>query len=447
MDGKILKTDEYIQLFRELTPADIAHTLKRIRKNDKEQFRELLYLISDEILGDVLLELPDNLRDKAYEVLSIEKLQYVVEELESDDATDIIKDIEEIDAKKADEILDGLDEENQEDINLLKMYEQNQAGAFMQTELFHANINEKIQVSIDRLRKLKMEGKLENVHQVFITDDEGILLFTICLEDLIVFDFNKTFQEIFDESSTQLKYIAVEANDDIKDVVKVFEDYDLSVVAVIGHNNRLIGRITSDDILDIVGEVATEQIYGLAGVDDGYEHENDLITTSKKRGYWLFINLGTAILASLVIGLFDSTLKEYIALAILMPIVASMGGNAGTQTLAVMVRQLALGDIDNSNKTDAIKKEIFVSLYNGLIFAIILGGLTSFWFSDFMLGIVIFLSMIITLFCAGFFGAIIPLILKRVDVDPAVGSSVILTTVTDIMGFFSFLGLAKVLLV
>jgi magnesium transporter len=447
MGDNILTTKEYIELFEQSTPADIAQNLKKIRKHDKELFDELLHLISDEVLGDVLLELPENLRDKAYEVLSIEELQDAIEELESDDATDIIKDIEEIDSQKADEILDGLDEEDQEDINWLKKYEDDQAGAFMQTELFSANIDENIQVAIDRLRVLKAQGELENIHQVFVVDDEGILLCSISLEDLIIFDFSKTFREILENQSKEFKSIAVEANDDIQDVVKIFEDYDLSVVAVVGYKGRLIGRITSDDILDIVGESATEQMYGLAGVDDEYEHEDDLVTTSKKRGYWLFINLGTAILASIVIGIFDSTLKEYIALAILMPIVASMGGNAGTQTLAVMVRQLALGDIDDSNKMDAIKKEVFVSLYNGVIFAVILGVLTALWFSDMLLGGVIALSMIITLFCAGFFGAIIPLVLKRLDIDPAVGSSVVLTTVTDIMGFFSFLGLAHLILV
>ena len=160
----------------------------------------------------------------------------------------------------------------------------------------------------------------------------------------------------------------------------------------------------------------------------------------------MFVNLFTAILASVVIGIFDDVLKEFIALAILMPIVASMGGNAGTQTLAVMARQLALGDIDDTNKKEAVKKEIFISIFNGIIFAMILGLLTSIWFSNIMLGVVIFSSLIITLFSAVFFGSLIPLILKKADIDPAIGSSVILTTVTDIVGFFSFLGLAKLIL-
>jgi len=243
------------------------------------------------------------------------------------------------------------------------------------------------------------------------------------------------------------KPFSVFGDDDIEDVVKKFEDYNLSVVAVTGYKNRLLGRITSDDIIDVVEQTATEQLYQLAGVNEDSEQEEELLQTGKKRASWLFINLITAILASLVIGLFDDTLKQYIALAILMPIVASMGGNAGTQTLAVMVRQLALGEIDDQNSRDAIKKEIALSLFNGAIFALLLGLIAFAWFHNPLLGFVIALSMVITLFCAGFFGAMIPLVLKKFDIDPAIGSTVILTTVTDIMGFFSFLALAKWILI
>ncbi len=208
----------------------------------------------------------------------------------------------------------------------------------------------------------------------------------------------------------------------------------------------LIGRITSDDIIDVIEENATEQMYQLAGVNEDYEHEDKISETAQKRAIWLCLNLGTAILASLVIGYFEETLRAYVALAILMPIVASMGGNAGTQTLTVMVRQLALGDIDLENAKEAVQKEVLISLLNGFIFAILMGVIAYFWFDTALLGLVIGLSMIINLFSAGFFGASIPLLLKRFDIDPALGSTVLLTTVTDIVGFFSFLMLAKVIL-
>jgi len=436
--------EEILSYIENYHPSDIAYRLKKLHKKDKEKFYSSLHKIPEDYLGEVLLELPDSLREKAYRELSIEQISEALEELETDDATDIILDLEEIDKEKAEDILSSLDQEDQDDINWLKKYHEDKAGAYMQTELFSANQDETIQESIDRLKQLKIDDELENIHQVFIVDDEKTLLASISLEDLITSDFKRTYKELLTcDSEKTFKPFYVLGDDDIDDVVKMFEDYNLSVVAVIGYKNRLLGRITADDIMDVMEQSATEQMYQLAGVDEDSEQDEELLQTGKKRASWLFINLLTAILASLVIGLFDETLKEYIALAILMPIVASMGGNAGTQTLAVMVRQLALGEIDEQNSRDAIKKEIALSLFNGAIFAIILGLIAFAWFQNPLLGFVIALSMVITLFSAGFFGAMIPLVLKRLEVDPAIGSTVILTTVTDIMGFFSFLALAK----
>jgi len=436
-----------LEKINELHPSDIAYSLKKIEQKSEEDFFHILKQIPDDILGEVILELPENLREDAYEELSIQKLTEVVDELESDDATDIIQEIEELDEEKAKEIFDGLEEEDQQEIDWLKRYEEDEAGSYMQTELFSANVNETIQESISRLKKGKAEDELENIHQVFIINEEKRLLASILLEDLIIFDFDKTYQEIINtHEEHRFKPFVVNDKEDIDDVAKQFEKYDLSVVAVVGYQDMLMGRITSDDILDVIEENATEQMYQLAGVDDDFEHEDNLFTTAKKRALWLFLNLGTAILASLVIGIFDETIKSYVALAILMPIVASMGGNAGTQTLAVMVRQLALGDIDFDNSKDAIKKEVFISLFNGLIFAVLIGIIAWFWFNTAMLGLVIAISMIINLFSAGFFGASIPLVLKKFNIDPAIGSTVLLTTVTDIVGFFSFLMLAKTIL-
>jgi len=451
MENKYLDLDiEFSQIennFEELHPSDIADSLKKISKKDREKFYDILHKLPDDILGEVLLELPESLRDKAYKSLSSTQISQALEEVETDDATDIIQDIEDIDEEKAKEVLNSLDQEDQDDINWLKKYDEDEAGAYMQIELFSANKNETIQDSINRLKILKQNDEVENIHQVFIIDDDQTLIGSIGLEDLLTYDFNLSYNLILEkDTENHFKPFSVLGDDEIDEVVKQFENYNLSVVAVTGYKNRLLGRITSDDILDVVEQSATEQMYQLAGVDDESEQEEELFQTGKKRASWLFINLATAILASLVISFFDETLKEFIALAILMPIVASMGGNAGTQTLAVMVRQLALGDIDEENGKDAIKKEIIIALFNGLVFASILGFISAFWFDNIMLGFVIALSMIITLFCAGFFGSIIPLALKKLDIDPAIGSTVLLTTVTDIMGFFSFLTLAKYIL-
>ncbi len=446
-DNIIKDPKELLKKIDELHPSDIADSLKKIENDSEEDFFYILKQIPDDILGEVILELPDNLREDAYEELSIEKLTEIVDELESDDATDLIQEIEEINEDKAKEVFEGLEEEDKQEIDWLKQYDEDEAGSYMQTELFSANIKETVQESVDRLKQRKDSDDLENIHQVFIINDDKKLIASIPLEDLIIFDFDKSYEEIISShEENRFKPFIVRDKDHIDEIAKHFEKYDLNVVAVEGYQGILLGRITSDDILDVIEENATEQIYQLAGVDDDFENDDNLINTAKKRGLWLFINLGTAILASLVIGIFDETIQSYVALAILMPIVASMGGNAGTQTLTVMVRQLALGDIDFDNSKDAIKKEVFISLVNGIAFAVIIGIIAWFWFNIAMLGVVIALSMIINLFSAGFFGSAIPLILKKLDIDPAIGSTVLLTTVTDIVGFFSFLMLAKMIL-
>ena len=446
-DQIIKDPNKLLEELEHLHPSDIANSLKKIEKNSEDDFFFVLKKLPDDILGEVLLELPENLREDAYSELTIEQLTEAVDELESDDQTDIIQELEEFDEEKAKEIYDGLEVEDQKEIDWLKTYEEDQAGSYMQTELFSANLNETIKESLDRLTEGKARDELVNIHQVFIVNDEKKLIASILLEDLIIIDFKKTYQEVLNEyDENRFTPLVVQDKDDIDDVAKKFEKYDLNVVAVVGYQDMLMGRITSDDILDVIEENATEQMYQLAGVDDDFEHEDNLFATAKKRAMWLCLNLGTAILASLVIGIFDETIQAYVALAILMPIVASMGGNAGTQTLAVMVRQLALGDIELEHSKDAVKKEVIISLFNGFLFAIIMGIIAWVWFDEKLLGLVIGLSMILNLFSAGFFGASIPLILKKFDIDPAIGSTVLLTTVTDIVGFFSFLMLAKVIL-
>jgi magnesium transporter len=446
MKEHIKDSNELLANLENLHQSDIAHSLKKIYKKSHEEFYVILKQLPDELLGEVILELPDYLREDIYATLSTQQLTTAVEELDSDDQTDFLQEVEEIDKHKAKAIFDGLEEEDQEEINWLKRYSDDVAGAYMQTELFSVKIDDKIGDSIIRLKHLKEQKEIENIHQVFVVDNDKKLLASISLEDLIIFDFEKTYHDILKIDENKFKAFKVQDDEDIDTVAQFFEKYDLNVAAVVGYQGMLIGRITSDDIIDVIEQNATEQMYQLAGVNEEFERDDNTLSVAKKRGLWLFINLGTAILASLVIGLFDQTIQKYVALAILMPIVASMGGNAGTQTLAVMVRKMALGEIDLENSKDAVKKEVLISIFNGMFFALIIGVIASFWFHTYMLGIVIGLSMIINLFSAGFFGASIPLMLKRFKIDPAVGSTVLLTTVTDIVGFFSFLGLAKLML-
>jgi magnesium transporter len=316
----------------------------------------------------------------------------------------------------------------------------------MQVEVYTAKLDQKVRDVIEEFAKLRRKGELENVNYLFVVDDQNRLKYGVGLDSLLTFDFDKTLRENIEADEEKYKPIVAYDHEPIEEVVKKFQEYDLSSIPVINEQGILLGRITSDDIYDIISEQATDQMYHLAGVSDEAEEDDDLIKAGKARAIWLGINLLTAIAASLVIGLFESTLQSYVALAVLMPIVASMGGNAGTQSLTVVVRQLALGEIAKHDAFRTIKKEVLLSLANGMLFAIIIGVIAAIWFDKGMLGVVIALAMIINLLSAGFFGSVIPLVLKKMGVDPAIGSTVILTTVTDIVGFFAFLGLATIIL-
>ena len=428
----------------ELSPYELAQHLKTLKKHDEELFAQYLEKLDPEILGDVAIELPDHMLKDVIDTLPAEKIVEALEELESDDATDLLQYIEDIDEDKARELFNELDKENQNEILRLRSYDEDRAGAHMQTELFSAHLEEKLGSAVARLRQEKQEGKLENVSQLFIIDKNSVLQYAIPLEDLILFDFTKTLKQNIE--STQIDHYKPHMANDMdlmQDVADMFQEYDLNVIAVTSSTGILLGRITYDDIHDYIQESATEQIYNLAGVDDESEEDDTLFKAGRGRAVWLGVNLLTAIFSSSIIGLFDETIAAYVALAVLMPIVASMGGNTGTQALAVTVRRLALGEIEFKDAKSVLKREVTISLVNGLIFGAIMGVIAAVWFDKGMLGVVIGLSMVTNLFFAGFFGTIIPLTLRRFNIDPAVGSAVILTTFTDAIGFFSFLGLAK----
>jgi len=427
----------------EMHPSDIAKILKNL---DDKDFSDAIKLVPRDLVGDVALTLPDRYFDDVVESLSVDDLSHAVTELESDDQAEFMQELEELDEKVASEVFENLHEDDQEEITKLQTYEETQAGSHMQLELFTAFKDEVVQDVIKRFARLRKENEVENVQNLFITDEDKKLKYAVGLDDLLIFDFSKTIIENIEASEENFDPIKATDLDDIKDVVHIFEQYDLSVLAIVNSYGVLLGRITSDDIYDIINEHATEQMYNLAGVDDEAEEDEEILPAGKKRATWLGLNLLTAIAASLVIGLFSETLETMVALAVLMPIVASMGGNAGTQSLTVVVRQLALGDISQGDAMRIIRKEVTIALINGVFFAIIIGIIAAIWFDRGMLGVVIGLSMIINLFMAGFFGATIPLFLKKMDIDPAIGSTVILTTVTDVVGFFSFLGLATYIL-
>jgi len=427
----------------ELHPSEIANLLKDL---DDKNFSIAVQSIPKELIADVALELPDRYFEDVLESFTPQEIAESLTEMESDDQTDFIQELEERDVEKAKEVFDELDLDDQADILQLKQYEDEKAGAYMQVEVYTAGLEQNVHDVINDFATLRRNDELENVNYLFVTDKEKKLHYGVRLDNLLTFDFKKTLKENIEESPEKYKAVFAVDHEDIYNVVQRFQEYDLSSMPVVDEEGILLGRITSDDIYDIINEQATDQMYNLAGVNDDAEEDEDIFKAGKSRAIWLSVNLVTAIAASLVIGLFEETLQSMVALAILMPIVASMGGNAGTQSLTVVVRQLALGDIAKHDAFRTIKKEVLLSLVNGLFFAIIMGILASIWFGKGMLGIVIALSMIISLLSAGFFGSMVPLLLKKLDVDPAIGSTVILTTVTDIVGFFSFLGLATLIL-
>ncbi|WP_297442769.1 magnesium transporter [Sulfurimonas sp.] len=428
---------------KDIHPAEIANLLKGL--SDKE-FAKAIKLVPKEIVGDVALALPDRYFDDVVENLSVDDLSRAVTELESDDQLEFMQELEDVDENVAEEVFNTLDAADKKEITQLQNYDEDQAGAAMQLEVFTAHEDEIVQDVIKRFARLRKERELENIQNLFIVDNHNKLLYTVGLDDLLIFDFTKSIRENIQNANENFEPITAVDTDDIKDVVKYFKEYDLSVLPIVNANGELVGRITSDDIYDIINEHATEQMYNLAGVDDEAEDDEDVLKATKKRASWLALNLLTAIVASFVIGLFEETINSMVALAILMPIVASMGGNAGTQSLTVVVRQLALGEISHEDGFRIIKKEVLISILNGFVFAVVIGFIAWIWFDIPLLGFVIGLSMLINLVMAGLFGSAIPLGLKILNIDPAIGSTVILTTVTDVVGFFSFLALAKYIL-
>ena len=424
-------------------PYDISEQLLKLRDLDEDEYSKSLKKIPSTLLAEVLSEMPDIVQEEVSEYISTKKLVAITSNMDTDDAADFIQNISEENEELAQTILESFDSEDKELLEQLISYEDNEAGAYMQTELFSAKVNEKIGDAIKRLKELKEIGEVDNIWHCHIVDEKGIYIGSVGLEELIIFEHDLKFSDI---PHDKIREYHVSHKENLKEVVEQVTNYNLSSLPVVDNRNRLIGRITSDDVYDIIQDSATEQIYNMAGVNDEAEQEESMYEIGKSRAIWLGINLLTAIAASIVIGVFDTTIQSLVALAVLMPIVASMGGNAGTQTLTVTVRQMALGDIENEDAKKTIYKEVVISLVNGLLFAVVIGVIAYFWFKMPMLGVVIALSMVINLLGAGFFGAVIPLTLQKLKIDPAIGSTVLLTTVTDIVGFFSFLGLATLIL-
>ncbi|MCH7865555.1 MAG: magnesium transporter [Proteobacteria bacterium] len=425
------------ELMGELHASDAADLLERLSPDDRGRVVDIL---RDDFDPDILSELDETVRDHVVDRLGVEELAAVIVEMESDDALEVI---EELDEDEQQQLLDAIPAGDRTRMEEGLGYPEDSAGRLMQREVMTVPEYWNVGQTIDFMRQAAEAGDDTHPAQfydIFVVDPAHRPLGAIPLSRLLR---SGRAVDVRDIMETEMKVLGVTT--DQEDVAFVFRRRDLVSAPVIDGAGRLVGAITIDDVVDVIDEEHEEDLMRMGGVreDDLYDATVD---TTRARFGWLLVNLGTAILASMVIGLFDATIEQMVALAVLMPIVASMGGNAGTQTLTVAVRALAMKELTQANAARVIGKELLVGCFNGILFAGLTGVVVWVWFGSMALGVVIGLAMMVNMVVAGLAGTTIPLMLDRVGIDPAVASSVFLTTITDVVGFFVFLGLAWLIL-
>jgi len=428
--------DELLSQMSEMHSSEAAGLLMACASDDERL--SLIAHLPDELVGETLLELPEGMQEDLLSMMHPDDIGDAVEHMDSDDVADLLQ---AADKDVAQAVIQGLEPEERREIEPLMAHDEESAGGLMQVELFKVRHDWKVEKVFEVLRRFGRE--IENLNYVYVVDDDGVLVGVLPLHVILFADPDAL---VLDVAKKEFPYAV--AGEDQEKVAQIFEKYDVLALPVVDENHVLIGRITADDILDVVREEATEDMFRLAGLSDEDDLSESVATTARRRGMWLAVNLLTAIAASLVVSLFEATISQIVALAVLMPIVASMGGIAGTQTLTVIVRGIALGRVTFVNAKRTLIKEVSVGLVSGIMFAVVMSVIASYWFPDWgiKLGLVIGAAMLINLFAAGFAGALVPLALQRLSIDPALASGTILTTVTDVVGFFSFLGLATVFL-
>ena len=417
-----------VALIEPLHESDLGELLAAI---DSDTRASLVTLADNDFDFSSLTEVDETIRLEVVNALPNRKVAKALDDLDSDDAVFILEDMEEVDRE---EILEQIPFEERIRLRRSLDYPQETAGRRMQTEFIAVPPFWTVGQALDYMREA--EDLPDRFHEIFVVTAKFELLGSMDLDRFLTAKRDQNIDEIQKETLHPIR-----AAMDQEEAAQLFEKYDLLSAAVIDENNRLVGVMTIDDVVDVIHQEVEEDIKRLVGVGDE-EISDNVVEATKSRFTWLLVNLVTSILASMVIGLFDATINEMVALAILMPIVASMGGNAGTQTMTVAVRALATRDMDIHNAGRVITRELNIGILNGALFAIIIGPVAAFWFGNWQLGAIISTAMIINMICAAGAGIFIPLLLDRFDIDPAIASSVFVTTVTDIIGFSAFLGLA-----
>ena len=433
---------EFEFLTQELHPADIADLIGLLNEEDRAR---LIAMKEGALAPDILAELDDDLREEVVEAMGPANVAEAIVELDTDDAAFVLEDLNE---EKRAEILAEVPLEERLAVRAALDYPEDSAGRLMQREFFAAPGYWTVGQIIDRLRST--EELPDRFFEVFVVDPSFKPIGEVPLSTLLKRSRETRIDEIM---MAPMRKIPVTM--DQEEVAYLFEQYNLISSPVVDGSDRLVGMITVDDVVEMVREETQEDMLALGGVEADTGLSDTVAQTVRSRFSWLAVNLLTAILASLVIALFDGAIGQIVALAVLMPIVASMGGNAGTQTLTVAIRSIATKDLTPSNAARIIWREALVGFTNGVLFAVIMGALAGAWYylsgwgdsaAAFRLGGVVGAAMIINLLCAGLAGILVPLGLQRAGADPAVSSAVFVTTVTDIVGFFVFLGLAAVVL-
>ena len=426
---KISKNDaEFISnSFKEIHPADAADIIEHLDLLDREK---LIKLNNFKIDPEVFVELNESIQSEIIKYLSRESIVYILKNLESDDA---IKILENIDEKNKNEILSSLPPKDRFALLESLSYPEDSAARIMQREFTAIPSNWSVGQTIDYLRDNK--DLPDEFLEIFIIDNEFKPIGTVSSSKVLRTPRDTKMLSIMSESQ-----LSIPVDMDREEVGHLFENYNLNSACVVDKSNKLVGMITSDDVLTVLKEEAEEDALRLAGV--GNEEITDgIIKKTKRRFSWLLLNLFTAVIASIVIGFFQEDIEKVVALAVLMPIVASMGGNAGMQTLAVTVRTIATNELTKNNFSQNVLKEFSIGILNGIIFAIISAVIVQIWFKDFTLSLIISISMILNMIVAGLFGILVPITLKKFKIDPAIASSVFVTTITDVIGFLSFLGI------
>lgn len=425
--------EKIVEILSEMHPAEIAHLLESLPGNQREK---VWPYVPDDTDGEILLHLNDEARAALINKMETNELVAATETLDTDDLADILP---EMPQDVVQEILLSLETQERDRLKSVLSYDEDSAGGLMDLD----TIVIRSDISLDVvLRYLRGKGSLpKGTDNLFVVDRENHYIGLLPLSLILTSNPELQVKELM---VTNIEGILADKH--ARDVANLFEHRDLITAPVVDGENHLLGRITIDDVVDVIRDEADHSLMSMAGLHEEEDMFAPVFTSTRRRSIWLGVNLLTAFLASWVIGLFGATIEKMVALAVLMPIVASMGGIAGSQTLTLVIRGMALGQVGKSNSRRLLLKEMWIGVWNGLIWAIVIACVAGLWFQNTQLGYIIAAAIIINLIVAAVSGAAIPLLLKRFGADPALAGTVVLTTVTDIVGFLSFLGLATIYL-